>query len=53
MLGFPKTTEMNKPLPKKSVYAKFSMNVAAKEKFNAGISHIAIVNEVSLQTLKR
>ena len=52
MLGLPKATELNKPLPKKAIYAKFNMNTAAKDKFDADISRIAIVNEVSPQTVK-
>ena len=47
MLGLPKATELNKQLPKKAIYAKFQMNTAAKEKFDADISRIVIVNEVS------
>ena len=46
MLGLPKTTEMNKQLPKKAIYAKFQMNTAAKEKIDADISRITIVNEI-------
>ena len=44
MLGLPKSTEMSKQLPKKAVYAKFQMNTAAKEKIDADISRITIVN---------
>ena len=47
MLGLPKSTEMNKQLPKKAVYAKFQMNTAAKDKIDADISRITIVNEIS------
>ncbi len=46
MLGLPKSTEMSKQLPKKAVYAKFQMNAAAKDKMDADISRIAIVNEI-------
>lgn len=46
MLGLPKSTEMNKQLPKKAIYAKFQMNTAAKEKIDSDISRITIVNEV-------
>lgn len=46
MLGLPKSTEMSKQLPKKAVYAKFQMNTAAKDKMDADISRIAIVNEI-------
>lgn len=47
MLGLPKSTEMSKQLPKKAVYAKFQMNTAAKDKIDADISRIMIVNEIT------
>lgn len=47
MLGLPKSTEMNKQLPKKAIYAKFQMNTAARDKVDADISRIVIVNEIS------
>ncbi len=47
MLGLPKTTEMSKQLPKKAIYSKFQMNTAAKEKIDADISRITIVNEIA------
>lgn len=47
MLGLPAATEMNKQLPKKAIYAKFQMSTAAKDKMDADISRIAIVNEIS------
>ncbi len=47
MLGLPKSTEMNKQLPKKAIYAKFQMNIASKDKVDADISRIVIVNEIS------
>ena len=47
MLGLPKATEMSKQLPKKSIYTKFQMNTAAKEKIDADISRITIVNEIA------
>lgn len=50
MLGLPKSTELNKPLPKKAIYTKFQMNTAAKEKFDADISRISIVAEISPNT---
>lgn len=46
MLGLPKTTEMNKQLPKRAIYTKFQMNTATKEKIDADISRITIVNEI-------
>ena len=47
MLGLPKATEVKRQLPKSAIYRKFSMNTAAREKFDAGVSRIDIVNEVS------
>ena len=38
---------MNKQLPKKAIYAKFQMSTAAKDKIDADISRIVIVNEIS------
>ena len=46
MLGLPKSTVVNKQLPKKAIYAKFQMNTVAKEKIDADISKIMIVNEI-------
>ena len=51
MLGLPRSTELNRQLPKKAIYAKFSMNTAAREKLDADISRIMIVNEISPQTV--
>ena len=50
MLGLPKSTELNKQLPKKAIYAKFQMSPAAKVKFDADISRINIVGEISPNT---
>ena len=50
MLNLPKSTELNKMLPKKAIYAKFQMSPAAKAKFDADISRINIVGEVSPNT---
>jgi hypothetical protein len=46
----PKSTELNKQLPKKAIYAKFQMSPAAKAKFDADISRINIVGEISPNT---
>ncbi len=50
MLGLPHTTELNKQLPKKSISAKFGLKSAQQEKFDADISRIVIVGEVSPST---
>lgn len=47
MLGLPNTTEIRKQISKKAVYARFQMNAAAKEKFDADISRVLLVNEVN------
>lgn len=47
MLGLPKPTEINKQLPKKSVYAKFQLNKTTKDRIDADISKIMIVNEIT------
>lgn len=51
MLGLPKATEIHKPLHKTAIYAKFHMNNAEKEKIDADISRVIIVNEVSAKSL--
>ena len=50
MLGLPLSTELNKQLPKKAIYAKFNMKVAQRERFDADISRLVIVNEISSVT---
>ena len=50
MLGLPKSTELSKQLSKKAIYLKFNMNTAAKDKFDADISRITIVSEISPTT---
>lgn len=50
MLNLPKSTELNKQLPKRAIYAKFQMSPAVKAKFDADISRINIVGEISENT---
>ncbi len=50
MLGLPKTTEVSRQLPKKAIYAKFNLNSQARDRFDADISRITIVNEISAAT---
>lgn len=47
MLGLPKSTELNKPLAKQTIYKKFNMDKAARDKFDADISRISIVGEIN------
>ena len=50
LLGLPKSTELNRQLPKTAIYAKFQMSPTAKAKFDADISRIHIVGEISPST---
>lgn len=47
MLGLPRVTEVKRQLPKSAIYQKFAMSTAAKDRFDADISRIDIVNEIS------
>lgn len=51
MLGLPKTTEIYKPLPKKAVFAKFKPKAVDRKLFDEQISRLAIVSEISPQTV--
>lgn len=51
MFGLPKSTEINKPLPKKAVFDKFKPNAADRKLFDEQISRLAIVAEISPQTV--
>jgi hypothetical protein len=50
MLGLPKATELNRPLPKKTLFDKFKPSAADRQRFDADIRRLAIVNEVSATT---
>ncbi len=47
MFSLPRSTEVSKQLPKKSIYTKFMLNSAAQSRFDTDISKIVIVNELS------
>lgn len=47
MLGLPKATETNKPLPKTLVYKQFVLIAPQRDRFDSDISRMAIVNVVS------
>ena len=51
MLGLPKTTEIAKQLPKKAIYSKFELKPTQRDRFDADISRIDIVNIVSPNTV--
>ena len=52
MLGLPQKAEVSKMLPKKAIYEKFNMNTAQKAKFDADISRINIVGEITQATVQ-
>lgn len=51
MLGLPPSTEINKPLPKTVVFAKFALTAKQREHFDADISRMTLVNVVSPHTI--
>lgn len=51
MLGLPETTEISRPLPKKTLFAKFGMKPSQRDHFDEDISRMAIVNAVSPTTI--
>ncbi|QTQ12203.1 DUF4391 domain-containing protein [Treponema parvum] len=51
MLNLPEVTELHKTLPKTQIYRKFQLTNVQVAKFDADISRISIVNEVSSRTI--
>ncbi|PSR32301.1 MAG: DUF4391 domain-containing protein [Sulfobacillus thermosulfidooxidans] len=51
MLGLPSTTAINKPLAKKALFEKFKPPAADRKRFDEQISRLAIVAEISPQTV--
>ena len=51
MFGLPKTTEINKPLPKKAVFDKFKPKPDDRRLFDEQISRMTIASEISPQTI--
>jgi len=51
MLGLPKQTEIKRQLSKSAIYTKFQMNNVQKEKIDADISKMVIVNEILPSTV--
>lgn len=51
MLGLPASTEISKQLPKKAIYAKFDLKPAQRDRFDADISKLTIVNAISSTTI--
>lgn len=51
MYGLPVTTTINKPLYKKTVFEKFNLKAAERDRFDADISRMALVARVSPATV--
>lgn len=51
MLGLPGSTEVRQQIPKKAVYEKFNLSAAERNRFDADIHKMFIVNEISPKTL--
>ena len=51
MLGLPKSTKLSRPLPKKAVFEMFKPSTADRKLFDEQINRMAIVAEISPQTL--
>ena len=51
MLGLLPSTELNKPLPKTAVFAKFALTAKQREHFDADVSRMTLVNVVSPHTV--
>ena len=47
MYGLPASTLVNRPLYKKAVFEKFNLKAAERDRFDADVSHMAIVAYVS------
>jgi len=51
MLNLPKSTEINRILSKKTIFSMLNPDIAQRQRFDADISRMAIVNEVSKTTV--
>lgn len=51
MFGLPKSTDINKQLPKKAIFDKFKPNAAERKLFDEQINRLSIVAEISPQTV--
>jgi len=51
MLGLPASTEICKQLPKKAIYAKFDLKPEQRERFDADVNKMTIINAISTTTI--
>lgn len=51
MLGLPSSTEINKQLPKKAIFAQFDLKPVQRDHFDEDIAKLTIVNVISQTTI--
>lgn len=51
MFNLPANTEVNRPLPKKAIYAKFGLRPAQRDHFDEDISRLVISHEITSRTV--
>lgn len=51
MFNLPANTEVNRPLPKKAIYAKFGLKPAQRDHFDEDISRLVISHEITSRTV--
>lgn len=49
--GLPHSTEVNKPLPKKAIFAKFGLKAALRDHFDEDISRLVISHEITTRSV--
>ena len=49
--GLPHTTEVNKALPKKAIFAKFGLKAAQRDHFDEDISRLVISHEITTRSV--
>ena len=51
MFNLPANTEVNRPLPKKAIYAKFGLKPTQRDHFDEDISRLVISHEITSRTV--
>lgn len=51
MLGLPQSTEVKRPLPKAQLFKRFDWSASQRERFDAEVSRLDVVNHISPRTV--
>lgn len=51
MFNLPPSTEISQPLSKKAVFEKFNLKASERERFDANISRLVIINRIDAETI--